>query len=72
VTDQSDSMNAAPVHADDSAASGAPVPVAQTPIPVAPGGSSPVAGAAERPEVVVGAAFAGGIVLALILKRLAR
>jgi len=28
--------------------------------------------AAERPEVVVGAAFAGGLVLATILKRLAR
>jgi hypothetical protein len=26
----------------------------------------------ERPEVVVGAAFAGGLVAALILKRLAR
>jgi hypothetical protein len=32
----------------------------------------PAALAAERPEVVVGAAFAGGLVLALILKRLAR
>jgi hypothetical protein len=28
--------------------------------------------ARERPEVVIGAAFAGGLVLALILKRLAR
>jgi len=28
--------------------------------------------AAKRPEVAVGAAFAGGLVLALILKRLAR
>jgi len=28
--------------------------------------------AADRPEVAVGAAFAGGLVLALILKRLAR
>lgn len=26
----------------------------------------------ERPEIAVGAAFAGGLVLALILKRLAR
>jgi hypothetical protein len=32
----------------------------------------PAALAAERPEVAVGAAFAGGLVLALILKRLAR
>ncbi|HEY4829993.1 MAG TPA: hypothetical protein VIH85_24735 [Solirubrobacteraceae bacterium] len=28
--------------------------------------------AAERPEAAVGAAFAGGLLLALILKRLAR
>jgi hypothetical protein len=27
---------------------------------------------AERPEIAVGAAFAGGLVLALILKRFAR
>lgn len=33
--------------------------------------SSP-AGADERPELLVGAAFAGGLVLALLLKRLAR
>lgn len=32
----------------------------------------PAALAAERPELAVGAAFAGGLVLALILKRLAR
>jgi hypothetical protein len=32
----------------------------------------PAAVAAERPEIAVGAAFAGGLVLALILKRLAR
>ncbi len=32
----------------------------------------PAAVAAERPELAVGAAFAGGLVLALILKRLAR
>ena len=40
------------------------------------GGSSPQERAAalidERPEVAVGAAFAGGLVLALILKRLVR
>jgi hypothetical protein len=34
--------------------------------------SGPAALAADRPEVAVGAAFAGGLVLALILKRLAR
>ena len=36
----------------------------------APGALPPVAD--ERPELVVGAAFAGGLVLALFLKRLAR
>ena len=35
-----------------------------------PAGRRPLA--AERPEIAVGAAFAGGLVLALILKRLAR
>ena len=49
-----------------------------TPIPpAAPAGaasqalSSTAALVEERPEVAVGAAFAGGLVLALILKRLA-
>jgi hypothetical protein len=32
----------------------------------------PAALAAERPEIALGGAFAGGLVLALILKRLAR
>ena len=31
-----------------------------------------LAAAAERPEVLVGAAFAGGVVLALLLKRAGR
>jgi hypothetical protein len=48
---------------------GAPAPSAATP-------SGPDGGAAavvqQRPEAAVGAAFAGGLVLALILKRLAR
>jgi hypothetical protein len=49
-----------------------PVPVP----PAEPGGA--VAGfsgspfPADRPEIAVGAAFAGGLVLALILKRLGR
>lgn len=61
---------------------GAPQPPAQAgpspPDPVAPPPPpppSPSGGAAlpsERPEIAVGAAFAGGFVLALILKRLAR
>jgi hypothetical protein len=50
-------------------------PAAWTP-PAPPDESSGASGAAavatDRPEVAVGAAFAGGLVLALILKRLAR
>ncbi|HET6447614.1 MAG TPA: hypothetical protein VFG31_00795 [Conexibacter sp.] len=38
--------------------------------PLSPAASSPPAD--ERPELAVGAAFAGGLVLALFLKRLAR
>ena len=39
-----------------------------------PGSAKPEGGipATERPEALVGAAFAGGLVLALILKRLGR
>jgi hypothetical protein len=39
-----------------------------------PGGqdSGPAAIVADRPEIAVGASFAGGLVLALMLKRLAR
>jgi len=40
-------------------------------LPAAPAALSPSA-ADERPELAVGAAFAGGLVLALFLKRLAR
>lgn len=36
------------------------------------GGFDLAALAADRPELVVGAAFAGGFLLAMILKRLAR
>jgi hypothetical protein len=40
----------------------------------APAAAEPVAspGPADRPEVLVGAAFAGGVVLALLLKRAGR
>ena len=64
----------------------APAPAAATPAPTpplppptpplppspaaAPTGASSVP--SDRPEVAVGAAFAGGLALALILKRLAR
>jgi hypothetical protein len=33
---------------------------------------SPATAAADRPELMLGAAFAGGLLAALILKRLAR
>jgi hypothetical protein len=36
------------------------------------GPSSPLDSAAERPEVLVGAAFAGGLITAMLLKRLGR
>ena len=48
----------------------------ETQQPPAAGGSAiqerAAAIASERPEVAVGAAFAGGLLLALILKRIAR
>jgi hypothetical protein len=63
----------------------APLTPADSPVAVPPGSESPAwrpeddisaggpaALVAERPEIAVGAAFAGGLVLALILKRLAR
>jgi hypothetical protein len=50
--------------ADTAAANGQPAPAP----PAAPA-SLPLD---ERPELAVGAAFAGGLVLALLLKRLAR
>jgi hypothetical protein len=49
-------------------ASAAPPPPEQSPLSV---GSSDDA-FAERPEAFVGAAFAGGLALALIMRRLAR
>jgi hypothetical protein len=52
--------------ADDPAVGG----ITATDFPPASGAGSPFP--ADRPEVAVGAAFAGGLVLALILKRLAR
>jgi hypothetical protein len=49
----------------------APESLAFTP-PPEPVASPPAASAAQSPEVAVGAAFAGGFLAALILKRLAR
>jgi hypothetical protein len=65
----------APLAPGESSVSPAPVPPSEPPAwrpedDLSSGG--PAALAAERPEVAVGAAFAGGLVLALILKRLAR
>ena len=54
------------------------LPGAEPPPAAATGGSGgsaqerAVALASERPEVAAGAAFAGGFILALILKRIAR
>lgn len=46
------------------------------PVPATPdytvGASSDTIGPSDRPEIAVGAAFAGGLVLAMILKRFAR
>lgn len=42
------------------------VPAQPTTVPVPPSAGD------ERPEIAVGAAFAGGLALALLLKRLAR
>ncbi len=47
----------------------APAPVT-SPIPVPPDPDAPRGLTYDRPEVLVGGAFAGGILLALILKRL--
>ncbi len=43
-----------------------------TAAPESSSGVSQVRAVLARPEVVIGAAFAGGLVLAMILKRLAR
>jgi len=43
---------------------------AETPPAVTPDTTAPVASAQQRPEVMVGAAFAGGLALALLLRRL--
>jgi hypothetical protein len=52
----------------------APAPAPEPPVAIPPvePGSSAEAAVSERPEVAVAAAFAGGLVLAVILKRLGR
>ncbi len=55
-----------------------PTPTVVTPTPPIPPPAASTAGAgraalpSDRPEVAVGAVFAGGFLLAMILKRLAR
>jgi hypothetical protein len=56
-------------HADTPAPQPALGPSAQESAAAA---AAPAAPAAERPELMLGAAFAGGLLAALILKRLAR
>jgi hypothetical protein len=67
---------APPAPGESAVVSPAPVPPRSEPPAWRPeddlSSGGPAALAAERPEVAVGAAFAGGLVLALILKRLAR
>jgi hypothetical protein len=49
-----------------------PAPEPPVALPPVPPGSSAETVASERPEVAVAGAFAGGLVLAMILKRLGR
>lgn len=83
MSDPSDSVNAgqAPAGGEPSPAPSEPPTIAQTPeLPTAVQAAPPVTAPADsggsrglaydRPEVLVGGAFAGGILLALILKRL--
>jgi hypothetical protein len=83
-TPEPESAPASPdVPAEQLAAAEPPVPAWTPPVPVEPEAEPVTASglpnphglpeiAVERPEVAVGAAFAGGLVLALILKRLGR
>jgi hypothetical protein len=71
VTDGADTTAAA---ADGDAAASEQGTATWVPEPASPTGAPEFApaGAGDRPEVAVGAAFAGGLIAALILKRLAR
>jgi hypothetical protein len=60
-------------HADAvTAAAGPAAPAADAHAPAIAAAPSAPSPTDERPELVVGAAFAGGLALALLLKRLAR
>ncbi|HEY6397739.1 MAG TPA: hypothetical protein VIX82_09830 [Solirubrobacteraceae bacterium] len=63
-----DAVPAVPGQAPLSSTPPHPGPAAPSPAPA----SSSAALAADRPEVAVGAAFAGGFLFAMLLKRLAR
>jgi hypothetical protein len=66
VTESSDTPAGAP------GAAGEQAPPDASPSLAEPMPSSAYALPADRPEVAVGAAFAGGFILAMLLKRLAR
>jgi hypothetical protein len=68
--------NGQPTVEPEALASDPAAPVASPGLPGAPASLAPTTASGgapdERPELLVGAAFAGGLVLALFLKRLAR
>ncbi len=84
MTDQSQTADEQPTAApteqqptarpDGSAEAPFPAPPMGPPTPdaAAAAAAAGAASSSDRPEVAIGAAFAGGFVLALILKRLAR
>jgi hypothetical protein len=71
LVDQADEPTAEAATAPPVAFQPAPPPP-EVPLPPPPYEAVTAPGGGGRPEVAVGAAFAGGLVLALILKRLAR
>ena len=68
MTDSADTAGFEAVPADAAQPVAASAGPSWPPDSALPGGGA----ATERPELLVGAAFAGGLVLAMILKRLAR
>jgi hypothetical protein len=75
VTEQAQTPeNETQMSADEPPPTPAAPPIQPPPAPPIPPPPEPAAAAsiAERPEVAVGAAFAGGFLLAMILKRFAR
>jgi hypothetical protein len=72
VTEDTQTSTGQPAAADSVGATGGPSPYPPSAGGVAAMQERAVALANERPEVAAGAAFAGGLLVALILKRLAR